>query len=97
MSVQHQRIITDTKKPGPAHEAHVFTSLPGIIVDTKGNDTKPASDSDEVNRLILNRKTPGAGNQNATMKPPELPKLPNKAPATKPKSTGQIPYAGRMY
>ena len=97
MSVQHQRIITDTKKPGPAHDAHVFSSLPGIIVDTKGNDTKPVGDADEVNRLILNRKTPGAGNQNATMKSPRLPVLPNKAPATKPRSMGQVPYAGKMY
>lgn len=93
MSVQHQKIVSSTLRAGPAHYRKVYCDLPGIIVSTANNDGPDV----DVNRLITNEKTPGAGNQDKVKKLPGLPHLPAKAPKTVPRSYGQIPYAGKMY
>ena len=93
MSVQHQKIVSSTLRAGPASHRMIYSSLPGIIVSTANNDRADV----DVNRLILNEKTPGAGKQDVVKKLPGLPRLPAKAPNTVARSYGQIPYAGKMY
>lgn len=92
MSVQHQTIVANTLKESKANYPQIY-SLPGILVSTANN---MGADVD-VNRLINNRKTPGAGSQNVVKKLPGLPKLPATAPKTVARSYGQVPYSGKLY